>query len=250
MLTVACVYKTFTDFRTGGSYDASWIQKLQRAVSRNLTVPHRFVCLSNSFVPEVDVIPLQNDWTGWWSKIEMFRPGLFNGPVLSLDLDVTFTSNIDFMAGPFPNMMMLKDIVPTIKNSTCMWWDATDPRYGEIYERFRRDPKGLMEFHHLFNMQSMGDQGFITDTVTEMGIEIDLWQEKFDPDLFIPFSFFSRLNPAMDNVTPTPDPFSYLNTLVAPDMSEDVKKAKMVYCLGKPKFETHVNLEVVKRYWL
>ena len=49
--------------------------------------PHRFVCLSDVAVP-CERILLEDDLPGWWSKIELFRPGLFDGPVLYLDLDV------------------------------------------------------------------------------------------------------------------------------------------------------------------
>jgi alpha-N-acetylglucosamine transferase len=55
-------------------------------VSRNLPVPHRFVCLSNVNVP-CERIPLTHNWPGWWSKLELFRPGIFKGRVLYIDLD-------------------------------------------------------------------------------------------------------------------------------------------------------------------
>jgi hypothetical protein len=250
MLTVACVFKTFTQGIYGGAYNDAWIQKLQRSVAKHLSVPHRFVCLSNSFIPHVDVIPLQNDWEGWWSKIEMFRPGLFKGPVLSFDLDVTVLSSIDHMAGPFPNMMMLRDIIPTINNSTCMWWDASDPAYGKIYETFKADPDGLKKKHHVFNTQSMGDQGFINEIVTGQGKQIDIWQDKFGDEQFVPFSFFSRLNPIMNDIKPSPDPFSFLNTLKEPQMNPELQRAKLVYCLGKPKFDSYNDLVVVKKNWV
>ncbi|RYF05591.1 MAG: hypothetical protein EOO77_28205, partial [Oxalobacteraceae bacterium] len=120
MLTVACVFKSFAGTAFGHSYDATWVQKLASGAARHLTVPHRFVCLTNmGEIEGVETIPLSNDWPGWWSKVEMFRPGLFDGPVLSFDLDVLFTGNIDHMAGPFDSMVMLHDVVPGVRNSTC-----------------------------------------------------------------------------------------------------------------------------------
>lgn len=32
-------------------------------------------------------IPFRHGWSGWWSKLELFRPGVFDGPVLYMDLD-------------------------------------------------------------------------------------------------------------------------------------------------------------------
>jgi len=91
MLTVACVYWS-GEFRGREKiYSTEWITKLQNMVSRNLTVPHRFVCLSNVEVP-CERIPLIHDWKGFWSKVELFRPGLFEDRVLYLDLDLVITS--------------------------------------------------------------------------------------------------------------------------------------------------------------
>lgn len=89
-LTIACV------LRSGGVYDAEWVAKLQRGVARHMTLPHRFVCLSDVDVP-CERIPLVTDWPGWWSKIELFRKGLFDGPVLYTDLDSVITGPLDGM---------------------------------------------------------------------------------------------------------------------------------------------------------
>lgn len=231
MLTVACVYRTFTSAHTGSYYNDAWVHKLQRGVARHLTVPHRFVCLSNSFVPDVTVLPLQSQWDGWWSKIELFRPGLFNGPVLSFDLDVMITGSLDAFAGPHPNMVMLRDVIPSIRNSTCMWWDARNPIYGEIYRRFKLDPKGYKEKHHIFNTASMGDQGFINETLTELGVTIDMWQDRLDPEKFKYFSSFSAANMALlDNPLPA--------------------ETSLVYCLGRPKFPEYANHPHVRAHWI
>lgn len=54
---------------------------------------HRFVCLTNapwweSSIEGVELIPLRDGNPGWWAKVELFRPGLFDDRVLYLDLDV------------------------------------------------------------------------------------------------------------------------------------------------------------------
>jgi hypothetical protein len=54
----------------------------------------------------------------------------------------------------------------------------------------------------------------------------------------------------MNDVKTTPDPFSYLNAVGETKVSPEVEKSRMVYCLGKPKFDAFTHLEVVKRNWV
>lgn len=99
-LTVACVLRTGAYH--GRYYTPIWVMRLQRMVAKHLTLPHRFVCLSNmSFVADgVEVHDLHHhDWLGWWSKIELFGPAFDNAKrVLYFDLDVLITGSIDELA--------------------------------------------------------------------------------------------------------------------------------------------------------
>ena len=63
-------------------------------VARNLSLPHRFVCLSNVDVP-CERIPLKHDWPGWWSCIELFRPDLpVEGRLLHIELDTLIMGSL------------------------------------------------------------------------------------------------------------------------------------------------------------
>src|SRR4051812_39102361 len=89
-LTVACVY------RSGGrQYSSRYVDVLQSMVARHLSLPHRFVCLTDVTDVGCERIPLETDWPGFYAKIELFRPGLFHGPVLYLDLDTVIHGSID-----------------------------------------------------------------------------------------------------------------------------------------------------------
>ena len=79
MTNVACV------LRSGGPYDASYVARLRDGVERHLPSA-RFVCLSDVEVP-CERIPLATSWPRNWAKIELFTPGLWDGPVLFIDLD-------------------------------------------------------------------------------------------------------------------------------------------------------------------
>ena len=128
--TVACV------LRSGGPvYSPEWVAKLSRGVARWMGERHRFVCLSDVPVP-CERIPLRDARPGWYSKIELFRPGQFEGTVLYLDLDTlvvdTLRPILDVAAGP---LAMLSDFYrPAIPASGVMAWTAGDPSVLDVWE--------------------------------------------------------------------------------------------------------------------
>jgi alpha-N-acetylglucosamine transferase len=89
MLIVACVYWEGKN----NVYSPKWVDKLRLMVDNNLHIPYKFVCLSNVDVP-CERIPLERNWKGWWSKIELFKPGQFEDRVLYLDLDVLILDDL------------------------------------------------------------------------------------------------------------------------------------------------------------
>ncbi|MCC7347678.1 MAG: hypothetical protein IT538_09805 [Variibacter sp.] len=131
-LTVACVY------RSGGKvYSARYVHVLRDMVARNLSLPHRFVCLTDDPAVETERIPLVTDWPGYWSKLELYRPGLFGGPVLYVDLDTIIHGSIDRlgqMAGEVP-FGCVTDPLGGYMNSSVMTF-SVDCSF--IFQRFGR----------------------------------------------------------------------------------------------------------------
>lgn len=154
MLTVACV------LRSGGIYTPEWAQKLKHGVARNLSAEHRFLCLSDMDVPGVDTVGLRHRYPGWWSKIELFEPKLFPGPVLYLDLDCIVTGPLDSL--PVRNgFAMCRDFLGHGFNSSVMSWagDMTG-----VYDAFRTQPEELMRKYDRERPGGrIGDQAFIED---------------------------------------------------------------------------------------
>lgn len=75
-------------------------------VDRHLTLPHKFVCVTDEEIEGVDTIPM--DWTTHvsntvYARLVMRRPGFFpqdlGDRIFSLDLDVVLTGNIDHIVG-------------------------------------------------------------------------------------------------------------------------------------------------------
>lgn len=85
-LTVACVLKS------GGHYDAEYVERLRDGVRNNLIIPYRFVCLSDVDVP-CERIELKYDLPGWWSKMELFRPDIPED-ILYFDLDTVIVGDL------------------------------------------------------------------------------------------------------------------------------------------------------------
>lgn len=233
MLTVACVFKRRTAPMIGGKvgsvYDETWVEKLRRGVARHLHVPHRFVCLSDAPVGDIETIPLVHGWDGWWSKVELFRPGALSGPVLYLDLDVLVADDITAMAGPFDEMVMLEDAHPGVINSTAMWWNADNPLYATIYHQFAANVGGHARQRQ--GIAGLGDQALIVDVLREIGAPPKTWQEVLDPAGFVPFSFHSAIHPAV----------------AAGQIPEG---ARLVYCLGDPKFNLYQHFGFVRDHWV
>lgn len=223
-MIVACV------FRAGGKYSEEWVHKLRRSCEKYLA-PHEFVCLTNQPIGGVATKPLLHDWPSWWSKIELFRPNLFDGPVLYLDLDLFFTKPFPALFETRPNLTMLSDHYEYMENSSIMAWDASDPFYEGIFKNFKNNSAGIMEDYvwkgpeHVF-----ADQGYIGDYCRALGRPVDRWQNLLPPKLFLHFSAVGSYNPAvLDWREPSPE--------------------AVVYCLGDPKFDTSGHLPIVAKHW-
>lgn len=156
-LTVLCV------LRSGGKdYTPEYVRRLRDGVAKYLTIPHRFVCLSDVDVP-CERIPLKHDWPGWWSKIEMFRPDVVTGPTLYLDLDTVIVDKLDdVLSIPYEFAMLnIRAKDTTVGNSGAMWMTRAFPH---VYERFAEKPEYWIDYHvRKAHDRYMGDQAFISD---------------------------------------------------------------------------------------
>lgn len=147
-LTVACVLKS------GGIYDPFHVFRLQLQVAAHLKRPYRFVCLAD-MKPECETIPLARDWPGWWSKINLFKPGQFTGRVLYLDLDVSIVGPLEpFFDFPTPFAAIADYQFPLQINSSVMAWDAGHADHlftgftPDVIGRFHGDQNYIFERQH------------------------------------------------------------------------------------------------------
>ena len=165
IITVACVY------RKNGRFSPDYIKKLKNEVKRNLKKDHRFVCISDTPLVPCDAIEMQNDWFSSWSRIEVFRPGLFHGPVLFLDLNLLVIGELDSLFRNAHSFIMphgMKD--PSKRSSMTMMWDGD---YSDIYTDFLEKGQGLIQ-----RAKRPNDQLFIQKILRDTyGVEPEVMQE-------------------------------------------------------------------------
>lgn len=95
-MNVVCVLKS------GGLYTLDHVMRLEAMVSRHLTDYGDFVCVTD--IPgndsKVQWLKLAHNWTGWWSKLELFRGNLFveNTRILYFDLDTVIVGSLKEIA--------------------------------------------------------------------------------------------------------------------------------------------------------
>lgn len=147
MTTVACV------LRSGGAYDIEWVYALKRGVNAHLP-EHRFICLTDvPAIPTVWARPLRHSWPKWWAKLELFRPGLFDGPVLYMDLDTLVVGSLVDLASYRGDLAMMTGFYkdgtggrPYMQQSGVMAW-TPGPATQRLWQQWMRAPNEHMDSH-------------------------------------------------------------------------------------------------------
>lgn len=133
-LTVCCVW-----VKGHVPFSLIYVQTLQKMVARYLHRPYRFVCLTDrtTAIPHTSKMVVRTpprSMYGWWSKLELFRPGRFTGRVLYFDLDTLIVDHLDAIVD-YPSSCALvpdsgafrgargRSVVKRF-NSSVMVWDA------------------------------------------------------------------------------------------------------------------------------
>ena len=124
-LKVVCV-------KWGAKFSAEYVNVLFAMVERHLTLPHRFLCLTEDpadLDPGIGILDLRPGFEYCWNKLELFRPGVFGDDdrVLYFDLDVVIAADIDGLATvrPQDTFVGLLD-----------WYGFWNPHYNSSVMRF------------------------------------------------------------------------------------------------------------------
>lgn len=167
--TVVCVLKS------GGVFGTDYVQRLFNMLSRHVTIPFQFVCLTDVGIPKTvcPTLPLKRGWQGSWSKVEMFKEGLLApGRIVYFDLDTIILDNIDDILRVDYDFIGLR---PWNKNnrgdgmlaSGMMSW-TNDGHYTFIYDRFSLE---------MIQKHPAGDQHWISNQLRAQGKEYGYFQD-------------------------------------------------------------------------
>lgn len=160
--TLASVYKP------GNGFTAEYVYRLRDAVAKHCAVPHRFVCLTNEKLNEIETLPLVKKWHGFWNKVELFRKGLFDGPVRYLDLDTLIRSDIsDILMHPHEFTVGTNWKHPESIGSAFLAWDGQE----DLDYLFQQCNAGRA--HEYTAWARFGDQGFLQDYLRRPFVRID-----------------------------------------------------------------------------
>lgn len=140
-----------TVLKKGGEYHEGHVHALRDMCSWHIP-QGEFVCLTDGS-PECEKIPLTKGWSGWWSKLELFK---LKGPVLYFDLDTVICGNCDHWLEKIKHkdFVILRDVYrgasySKAMQSSIMYWSGN---MSYIYTRFNQNP--------VFDLPN-GDQQFL-----------------------------------------------------------------------------------------
>jgi hypothetical protein len=232
-LTVACCL--WGDWPSGDKVlGVEYVNKLYRAVQRNLTLPHRFVCftdsskahlLSDGIIRQPMDIPTRRGETPKWI---FYKPnnGL-TGRVLGMDLDTVILGNIDRWAEREEEFIIRKTFNPQrMKTCRAIGGDMVSFYAGTLtclWDVIVKDPRK-------FEAIGKGDERIAYDQFLPSETEIAYWQDLF-PDEYISFKRHHR------------------KIYDRQERKDYLEKAKVISFHGKPR-PHEVNKPFVKKNWV
>lgn len=166
-LTVACL-------KWGSKYSVDYVNILHSMVRRHLSVPHRFVCLTEDPTGiDCETLPIAPNLPTWWGKLTLFGHPV-PGRILYLDLDTVIVAGIDAFAaydGPF---CLIKPFYRDRGFASGVMSIAPD--FGRhVWDKFALNPQAAMEFcrRNAVPAWNLGDQRWLELTVERA----DYWQD-------------------------------------------------------------------------
>ena len=124
-----------------------YVNKLYRAVQKHLSIPHRFICMTNldktRFDSGIEILPLNApSWKGCLPKVCMFDPALgLTGRVFSLDIDIIITGSLDEMAQCESEMIVRSSFkFPELLDGDIVGFKVSDEIAKKVWSPLKDDP--------------------------------------------------------------------------------------------------------------
>lgn len=188
MLTIMTVFKS------GGDYTKEYVARLRRGVAQHLEAEHRFVCLTDTVEKSktidgvkcndaseydeetgVEWIALENDYPGWWSKVEAFSPRLEKyGRILFLDLSCIPVGDLADIAAYDGPACITSDWYYGGPSQSVVNYAPGEMR--AVWDLFMSDPEKWMAEGDKRIAPNFGDQILVNEV---FGDGLDRWQDEF-----------------------------------------------------------------------
>ena len=160
----------------GNKYGPDYVNRLHRMVSMHLTLPHRFVCITedpSGINSTVECLPMLDDsLEKQYNKISLFKPDIhgIQGKVLFLDLDVVITGSLDELFEFDAPLNIIAGYAKRNKetdyNSSVFLFRAG--ALPGIWHEFQKNRASLLE-------ELPGDQAWITRATKSLGTPVTVW---------------------------------------------------------------------------
>jgi hypothetical protein len=146
--------------RSGGCYNNEYVIRLVKSLKKHITVPHQITILTDfetlDVPSHVNVLPLKKDFTGWWSKLELFDN--FKNKTVYLDLDTIVNGNIDWLVRHDTPFMCLTDLLhPQFFATGVMAWNGDFSYLSDGFD--------MSMDRNYRQTGNWGDQGYIIKTL-------------------------------------------------------------------------------------
>lgn len=173
----------------GDKYGANYVNRLYSMVSRNLTLPFRFICFTDDnsgLSSQVDSFPIidvgadLNDDTGRkrvqaWKKLTTLADPLYDidGTCLFLDLDIVITDNIDCFFEAEGEFFIIKEWKSTENNGNSSVYRFEAGHLGAILDYFVEHRDSIVSNY-------ANEQLYLTRKVEASG-KLNFWPEDWCP---------------------------------------------------------------------
>ena len=140
-VNIVCLY--WTPCIRGRNFTCKDIERLQLNVERYMDRPYDFYCLTNyegNDLPAIR-IPLQHQWAGWWSKMELHRADMPAGRTLYLDQDTYIISSLQPVLDYEGDLVMFKNRITKQQPGMVLRYQAgimlfTPGKMSWMYDKF------------------------------------------------------------------------------------------------------------------
>ena len=156
MISILCV-------RFGKRYGKEYVERLRNMVSRHISLPYEFICLTDDPEPidgvRLIVQPNAGYSRGWWHKVHMFDSSLpLQGRILYFDLDIVIINNINKLVENCGNEFYgildfnrkFHQSYRSLNSSVLSWPHGSQTN---LWTEFNKDTKSAQKLH--------GDQDWI-----------------------------------------------------------------------------------------